>query len=525
MNPDYRRKIAASAIALLASACAVGPDFEHPAAPGVKGYTENALPDKTASADVAGGAAQRFVADEDIPSDWWTLFSSKPLNGLIEQALKANPDLQAAEASLRQAQENVYAGEGALFPAVNINGGATRQKFSPAAFGNSGAPASIFTLYNSSVSVSYGIDIFGGARREIEELEALADVQRAQRDAAIITLTSNVVTAAVQEASVKSQLQAAQDIIGFDQKQLDMLQAQFKAGAIPQSAVLAQQAELAGQQAALPALESQLSQLHSELAVLTGHFPSEKLEDSFDLETLQLPEELPVSLPSALVRQRPDILAAEAQLHAASAAVGVATADMLPQITLTGSYGWETVSFAKDFTPSTNVWNLGAGLVQPLFHGGTLWHERKAAVAAYDKASAQYRSTVLKAFKNVSDSLRALQFDADALVARHRAAGAASDSLKLAQVQFKAGAISYVALLDAERADAQTRAALVAAQAARFADTAALFQALGGPFPVNAKGVAQDPPKIDADKLCTVNETGPVLSPSASHRTDTKEKP
>jgi len=504
-------KTASSAltIALLASGCAVGPDFMHPALPGINGYTETALPEKTAGADTTGGAAQTFASGQNIPAQWWKLFSSDPLNALIEQALKENPDLQAAEASLRQAQENVYAAEGLLLPAVDANAGATREKFSPAAFGETGAPASLFTLYNASVSVSYGIDIFGGARREIESLEAQAEAQRFQREAAYLTLTGNVVTAAVQEASLRAQVKESSDIIDIEQHQLDILQQQFTLGAVPKSAVLEQAATLAQAKTALAPLQKQLSQQHTQLAALIGHFSSEKLEEDFNLATLHLPEQLPVSLPSDLVNQRPDIQAAEAELHAASAAIGVATAAMLPQITLTGSYGWESASFSKVVSPSTNVWNIGAGLVQPLFHGGELLHQRRAAVAAYDKAFAQYRSTVLQAFKNVSDSLHALQYDADALAAQDNAARAAKDSLDLVQAQFKTGAVSYLLLLDAERAYNQTRISLVQAQAARFADTAALFQALGGGW--WNRGAAADkheekPPAIsdaEADRLCT----------------------
>ncbi len=517
-------------VMLLASSCAVGPDFLRPAAPDATGYTENALPEKTASADTAGGAAQAFVSGRDIPAEWWRLFSSPPLDTLIEQALKANPDLQAAEASLRQAQENVYAGEGALFPAVNANGDVTREKFSPAAFGNTGAPASLFTLYNASVSVSYGIDIFGGTRRELEALEAQEEYQRFQLEAAQLTLAANVVTASVQEAALRAEVKAAQDIVEIEQNQLNVLQEQLRLGAVAKTAVLAQEAALAQAQTALPPLQKQLSQQHNQLAALTGHLPSEKLEEEFDLTALHLPEELPVSLPSQLVEQRPDIRAAEAQLHAASAAIGVATAAMLPQITLSGNYGWETTRFSQMFTPSSNIWSLGAGLVQPIFHGGELLHERRAAVAAYDKAAAQYRSTVLQAFRNVADSLRALQYDADTLAAEAGAERAAADNLELAQAQFKAGASSYLALLDAQRTYGQTRIALAAAQATRFADTAALFQSLGGGWwnstnPANRGAIAQDQNKnIDADKLCTVdvNETDPV-QPLGSQDQDSQD--
>jgi NodT family efflux transporter outer membrane factor (OMF) lipoprotein len=518
MRPTIFKHAAGVSLAFVVSACAVGPDFLPPAAPDVNGYTENALPDKTAAADTAGGVVQSFAADKDIPAEWWKLFSSEPLNALVEQAVKSNPDLQAAEASLRQAQEKLYAGEGVFFPSVSAGAGATREKFSPATFGETNAPSSLFTLYNTSVSVSYGLDLWGGTRRQVEVLGALADVQHFQREAAYITLTSNVVAAAVHEASLKAQVKATQEIIDFEQSQLDVLQDQFKLGAIAKSAVLTQATTLAQQKTALAPLQNQLSQVHTQLAALTGHFPSEKLEEDFDLATLHLPEELPVSLPSDLVKQRPDIKSAEAALHAASAQIGVATAAMLPQITLTGSYGWKSTSFAKLFNPSTNIWSAGSGLVQPIFQGGELLHEKRAAIAAYDKAAAQYKSTVLAAFKNVSDSLRALQFDADALAAQNNATRAASDSLNMAQAQFKAGAISYLLLLDAERAYAQTRIGLVQAQAARFADTAALFQALGGPIPVNAEDVAQDLAKIDADKLCTVDETDLLTSPPPYER-------
>ena len=471
---------ACSLAALMLAGCAVGPDFHTPAAPVVKGYTPTPLPEQTTSADVQGGQAQTFIPGRDIPGQWWTLFHSKALNSLIVEALKANPDLQAAKASLRQAQETVYAGEGTLVPSIDAKGTATRQKTSGAQFGRPGAAGSLYTLYDASVNVSYGIDLFGYDRRSLESLESQADYQRFQLEAAYLTLTSNVVITAVQEASLRSQIAATEQIIASEAQQLDILQQQYKAGAVSLADVLAQRTTLAQSRATLPPLQKQLAATQNLLATLAGNFPSQGQDEAFELAALQLPAELPVSLPSKLVRQRPDIRAAEAQLHEASAKVGVATASMFPQLTLSGSYGSVGTRTADLFTPSSEIWNLGAGLLQPIFRGGTLLHERRAAVAAYDKAAAQYRSTVLTAFRNVADTLRALQSDADALSAQSQAEQAASDSLKLAKDQFKAGAVSYVVLLNAEKAFEQARIGLVQAQATRYADTAALFQALGG---------------------------------------------
>jgi NodT family efflux transporter outer membrane factor (OMF) lipoprotein len=469
-----------SLAALLLAGCAVGPDFHTPPAPTVKGYTPEPLPAKTASAEVAGGQAQSFKPGQDIPGQWWALFHSKSLNTLVEQALQNNPDLQAARASLKQAQENVYAGIGAFFPSIDAKGSATRQKTSGSQFGQPGKAGSLYTLYDASVSVSYGIDFFGYDRRQLESLESQADYQRFQLEAAYLTLTSNVVTTAVQEASLRAQIAATKEIIASEDRQLAILQQQYNAGAVSLADVLAQRTTLAQSQASLPPLQKQLAATQNQLATLVGLFPSQGHGEPFDLSTLQLPAELPVSLPSKLVEQRPDIRAAEAQMHDASAKVGVATANMLPEFTITGSYGTVGTTGSELFTPSSEIWNIGAGLLQPIFRGGTLLHERRAAVANYEKMAALYRSTVLAAFQNVADTLRALQSDADALAAQNQAEQAAADSLGLAKDQFEAGAISYLTLLNAQKAYEQTRIGLVQAQATRYADTAALFHALGG---------------------------------------------
>jgi len=416
----------------------------------------------------------------DIPAQWWTLFHSPSLNLLVERALKANPNLEAAQATLRQAQENVYAAEGVLFPAVNANGSALREKYNGAQFGQPGTPGPLFTLYNASVNVSYGIDLFGAARRTLESLEAQKEFERFQLEGAYLTLTSNVVTTAVQEASLRAQITATREIIDVESQQLDMLQHQLSVGVVSLSSVLAQQTVLAQTRANLPLLEKQLALIRNQLAALAGYFPSEDGGEAFDLEMLQLPQDLPVSLSSRLVEQRPDIRAAESLLHSASAKVGVATANMFPQFTISGSVGTVATSAGSLFSSGSAVWSVGANLTQPLFNGGMLQHQRRAAVAAYDGAAAQYRSTVLSAFQDVANVLDALQFDAGILQAQMQAGQSAADSLDIARKQYQIGAASYLALLNAQQAYQQTRIALVQARASRYADTAALFQSLGG---------------------------------------------
>ncbi len=475
----------ASAIVLagiVISGCAVGPDFRAPEAPSTNAYTATMVPSETEAASVPGGTAQHLVLGKELPAEWWTLFQSPSLDRLIQQALIDSPTLGAAEATLRQAQENLRAVTGStLFPKVDASGSVVRQKVSGASFGQPETKFSPFTLYNASVNVSYTLDLFGGARRELEALRSQVDFQRFQLEAAWLTISSNIVTTAVQEAALRAVIRATQEIISAQEKQLDVVEHQFQLGAVSRSDVLAQAAQLAQTRATLPPLEKELAQTRHQLAVLAGKLPSEAAAlPEFDINALQLPQELPVSLPSLLVRQRPDIRASEALLHAASAQIGVATANLYPQLTLSGSYGSEAVTAGGLFTSGTGVWSVGAGLLQPLFHGGELSARRRAAIAAYDQASAQYRATVLQAFENVADVLRALDADARSLKAQADAETAARDLFDLTQKQFQLGAVSYLSLLNAERQYQQARISLVQAQALRFADTAALFQALGG---------------------------------------------
>jgi NodT family efflux transporter outer membrane factor (OMF) lipoprotein len=471
------RSLLLGTTALLLASCAVGPDFLKPTAPPEAGYTPEKL-GATASTNAPGGTEQHFVEGRDIPGQWWTLFHSEPLNQLVEEALKANPTLGAAQATLRQAQENVAAQKGVFFPEVNGSISTTREKISGASFGSPNLNQ-LFTLTTGSVSVSYALDIFGGERRQLESTEAQAENQRYQLEAAYLTITSNVVAAAIQEASLRAQIAATQEIIADQQQQLDVLQKQFELGAAARSAVLAQQATLNATQATLPGFQKQLAQQRNQLTALAGRFPSQEISQTFDLASLQLPEDLPLSLPSSLVQQRPDIEAAQAQLHSASAEVGVAIAAMLPQITLNASYG-NTVLDAASLLSGPGIWSLGAGLTTPIFRGGQLLHQKRAAEAALDASAAQYRSTVITAFQNVADTLRALQSDADALRAEVAAESTAADNLRITRDQYQLGAINYTTLLNAETTYQQAHVNRVTAQATRYADTAALFQALGG---------------------------------------------
>jgi NodT family efflux transporter outer membrane factor (OMF) lipoprotein len=470
-----------TAVLAAAGGCTLGPDFHSPAPPTITAYTSAPLPAQTVAAPGTGGAAQSFQVQEEIPARWWELFKNSPLDQLIRKALQENPTLDAAQSTLRQARENLRARSGSVdYPRIDANLSGARQRVSGAVSGQAGAGGSEYSLYNASVNVSYLLDLFGSGRRELEALQAQVDYQRYQLEASYLTLTANIVTAAVQEASLREQLQSIREIIALQEQQLTLVERQVQLGGAARADLLAQRAQLAQTRAELPPLEKELARTRNLLAVYAGSFPSGANLPEFDLQGFQLPQDLPLSIPSNLVRQRPDILAAEALLHAAGARVGVATANLYPQLTLSASLGSQSNQLQDLFSAGTSVWSLGAGLLQPVFHGGELSAERRAAVAAFDQASAGYRATVLQAFQNVADVLQTLEADARTLRAQVDADVAAQSSLDITQQQFKFGAVNSLALLNAQRQLQQSHIRLVQASAARFADTAALFQALGG---------------------------------------------
>lgn len=460
--------------------CAVGPDFRPPAAPKVARYTAMPLTTTVGTPDVPGGGAQRFVVARDIPGEWWTLFRSRSLNELVKRALKNNPDLKAAQAALSAARETVLAQEGAYYPGAAGSVSASRQKTSAQLSPTPNSGALYFSLYTPQVNVSYVPDIFGLNRRTVEYLGAQADQARFALIATQITLTSNIVVAALQEASVRAQIGAARKLVVINTEILKILRNQYSKGYASRLDVATQQAQLAQAIATLPPLLKQLAQQRDLLVALCGGYPDQNMAETFTLSELQLPDRLPVSVPSALVEQRPDIKMAEANLHAASAQVGIAVANRLPNITLTASAGTAALSTGQIFAGGAGFWSLGASLTQPLFDGGALLHKEGAARDAYIQAAAQYHSTVIAAFQNVADTLNALEQDARTLKSTAEAANDAKTAFDLVKQQMMAGYASNIALANAEIIYQQASINLVQAEANRYADTAALFLALGG---------------------------------------------
>jgi NodT family efflux transporter outer membrane factor (OMF) lipoprotein len=435
-------------------------------------YTEQTLPPETASADIQGGDAQRFLEGADVPGQWWSQFGSPAIDQLVDMALKGNPDLDAAQASLRQARQNYLATAGGLQPQVDAKGGFERERQI-----NQG---DTFDLFSASVDVSYAIDVFGGLRRNLEAEGAVEENTRFELEATYLSLISNVVVTAIRQASLRAQIASQLDIINAQQQQLDLLNQQFELGAVARGDVLQQQAQLAQTQATLPPLQRELEQTRNQLALLLGRFPADAQIPTIELTDLMLPTELPLSVPSRLVEQRPDIRASEATLHQASALIGVADANLLPNFALSGSLSASSGNLGEFVTLQNTLLNLAAGVTQPIFNGGTLRAQQRAAVAQFDRAAAQYRSTVLSSFTDVANVLAALQRDAEALQVQLYAEETARQSLDITTERFQAGAIAYLALLDAQRTYQQARILLVIAQANRYEDTVALFTALGG---------------------------------------------
>jgi NodT family efflux transporter outer membrane factor (OMF) lipoprotein len=465
------------------TACAVGPNFKRPTPPSATDYGSASMQGETTATEGAGSSAQRFVAGMDIPSQWWTLFQSPQLNRLVEQSLKANPDVGAAQAALKQAHELYAAQRASFFPVVQGGFNAQRAKN---AIGTISNPTSLpqanpyYDLYTAQLTLSYAPDVFGGTRRAVEMAKAQEQGTRYQLEATYLTLSSNVVVTTIEEATLRGQIAATERLLQVQHDLTDKVRHQRLLGTVSDLDVLAQEAAEAQTAQTLAPLQKQLGQTRDALTALLGRLPSGEPAETFRLSELTLPTELPVSVPSKLVEQRPDVRQAEENMHAASAAVGVALADMLPQFPINADLGSTALKIGQLFSPYTGFWDVGGSLTQTLFDAGTLLHKKRAADAALDQAAAQYRGAVILACQNVADTLRALQADADALKASIEAERAAKRTFDLAQRQRELGTISMVAVLLAEQAYQQAELALVQAEGNRFSDTAGLFQALGG---------------------------------------------
>jgi NodT family efflux transporter outer membrane factor (OMF) lipoprotein len=494
----------AAVLALLLSGC-VGPNFVPPAAPAVEGY----LPGKLASPNPGPGgpkvASQHFVTSEAVSARWWTAFRSQPLNDLIRDAVNHSPTLQSAEAAIKVAQYNALAQRGLFFPQVGANYSPSIQQISGASTsGPGGQFPAVFSLHTAQVLVSFVPDVWGANVRAVENLDALTEAQLFQLEAAYLTLTSNVVTAAIEEASLRGQIEATKRVIAIERHLLDILKRQFDAGQAAKADVLAQEAALAAAEQLLPPLEKQLAQQRDLLTALAGQLSSDEVAQKFDLGHLKLPTNLPVSLPSKLVDQRPDVRAAEANMHAASAQIGVAIAARLPSFTISGNAGATAFSIAELFTPGTNFYTLAGSATQPIFDGFTLYHKQKAAEAGLDQAEAEYRATVITAFQNVADALRALQADARAVQAAAHAEETAKASLDIVEMQLNAGQVNQLAVLNAQQTYLTAVITHVQAQANRLSDTAALFMALGGGWPTSCT--------TKVWRECAMGEPTPVAS-------------
>jgi len=456
--------------------CAVGPNFVRPKPPEVERYTYGPQPTETIPAD---GRVQHFKEGAKITADWWRLFNSSNLDALIKEAIANNPNLQAAQASLRQSQENLRAGYGVFFPQLDTSFDVTRQKFSPTRFGGT-LTSSIFSLYTLTATVNYALDVFGGERRAVESLRAQVDFQRYEVLGTYLALSGNIVNAIIAEAAYREQIKATEQIISLQREQTGITEMQAQAGTVPYSNALSLRSQLASTEATLPPLRQKLSQTEHLLATLVGRTPAEWGPPPVDLADLTLPADLPVTLPSELVRQRPDILAAEAELHSASADIGVATAALFPSFTLNGTYGLNNTSLKDLFKSDSSFWSMGANLTALLFHGGTLWFKRKAAIEGYNQSLATYRQTVLSAFAQVADVLRALEHDAETLHSESQALSTAEEALRLIQANYQAGIVNYLQVLIANDQYHQAKIGYLQAVAQRFQDTVALFVALGG---------------------------------------------
>ena len=468
-----RRLAAPLLLATALAGCAVGPDYHRPALPAAAGYGVDVQPGP-------GGVGPSLALGQDVDAQWWRALGSADLDALVDEALKNNPNLDAAKSALRAAHEATLAQRGAYFPTVAVSIQPSRQQFAPTLSSPTASGAELYTLTTTQLSVGYTPDLFGANRRAVEQAAAQEEDQRFELEAARLTLVNSVVAAAVQDALLRDQIKATQEIIKGQGRTLASFQRQLQLGQASQADLAAQEALLAQAQANLPPLEKAFEINRDQLAALVGRTPAQPVDKVFDLSAFTLPASLPVSLPARLVEQRPDVRKAEAQLHAASAGIGMAVAARLPNLDISASAGGATLGLGATFNSMTTFWSVAGTLTQPIFEGGTLLHRQRGAEASYRQAAAQYKSTVVGAFQNVADSLQAVQTDTAAAQAADVAQAATGKSLQIARRQLELGDVSPLALISAEQSDDQARLTALQARANLYGDVAALFQALGG---------------------------------------------
>jgi len=472
------------AVGVIMAGCSVGPNYTRPALPLPATYT---AAQATAESHLKSDSAQHFV-QQDIPAQWWEIFHSPQLNELVRLSLKNNPTVDIAQTNLQQAIENVKAQQAAYFPTVNASYTPTRQRVASPLASPLASNSYVYNLHTAEINASYTLDLWGANRRQVEALKAEADASRYNVEVTYLTLTSNVVNAAILEALLHEQIEITRQAIERQKALTEITRRARGLGQLSDADVATQDAAQAAAEAALPPLQKQLAIQRDLIKALAGEYPSASLDIDFTLDNLHLPHELPLTLPSTLVEHRPDIRAAEALLHAASANVGVATANRLPTITLgVNAYGSSAEKLSDLLKSGSNFWTLAGGVTQPLFDGGALKHKEAAAKMALEGAKAQYRSTVIAAFQNVADVLQSIDADQIAFLTAERAAQASAKSLTLARTQYQLGDISKATLLPIEQSDLQAKLSLAQAQATRLQDSAALFQALGSDWWDTAK--------------------------------------
>jgi len=479
------------ACALSLGACAVGPDFARPTPPAASRYTRDTLRAEDAP---KSDTVQHVALGREIEGNWWTLFHSDAIDQLVAQALDHNRSLAAAMATLAQAQEFALARAGGQYPQVNLTAGAGRQQYGKEFLGPFGIPP--FTYFAVGPTVSYALDYTGGVRRGVEQQYALAEAEQHQRDAAYLSVTGQAVMQALAIASVRAQIDTVETILVQDRDNLRLVQSAFDNGSVAREDVVTAQSQIANDMTLLPPMRQELAQAHHALSVVLGRAPANELPHDVDLGQITLPLQVPVSLPSELAHRRPDILAAEARLHAATSAVGVAQSNLYPKIQLTASVGQESLKADQLFNATNDAWSIIAGLTAPVFDGGTLRAEKRAAVDAMRASAATYEQTVLEAFAQVADLLEGLDHDAEQLDAQDHAQQAAQSSLELARISYKEGNAGILLVLDAERSYQQARLGFVRAVAQRYLDTVQLFLALGGTSPGDTAQLRSEPRNV-----------------------------